>query len=357
MEREVPPRATGRSIPVDLCKAVAICGVLLIHTSAVGGYRGGVGSVPFTAALFWGSLLRCAVPVFFLCSGALLLPPEKSVTVRKVYTKYLPRILAALFFWAAAYQAFDLLLALHRTGVLAPGAIRGAVRDLLLFHHQSHLYYLHIILLVYCALPVTLVFVARAKKQELRYALILWLVLGILLPAVKGIPPLSLMTGIPQQYPMNMTYAAIGYGVLGYYLREYGAERPAKVYAALYLAGFALTFGGTLVLSLRMGRLYEGLLSGMSPGICLEAAGLFGFFTVRFRGKMSCPGAEALSRASFCIYLVHMFFLELFRDHGLSAARFSPVWSVPALSAVLLALGYLTWLLLRRIPVVRTYLI
>lgn len=49
--------------------------------------------------------------VFFLCSGALLLPPEKEVTVRRVWTKYIPRILAALLFWAAAYEGVELLRA------------------------------------------------------------------------------------------------------------------------------------------------------------------------------------------------------------------------------------------------------
>ena len=92
-----------RNVPVDAAKTAAIFGTLLIHASAAGGFAGAPGSFGWTSALFWNSLLRCAVPVFFLCSGALLLPPEKDITIRKVWTKYISRILAALFFWAAAY--------------------------------------------------------------------------------------------------------------------------------------------------------------------------------------------------------------------------------------------------------------
>lgn len=79
-----------RSVPVDAAKTAAIFGTLLIHASAAGGFAGAPGSFGWTSALFWNCLLRSAVPVFFLCSGALLLPPEKEVTVRRVWTKYIP---------------------------------------------------------------------------------------------------------------------------------------------------------------------------------------------------------------------------------------------------------------------------
>ena len=98
-------------------------------------------------------LLRSAVPVFFLCSGALLRPAEKEVTVRRVWTKYIPRILAALLFWAAAYEGVELLRGWRAAGVLERTALRQAALNLVLFHHKNHLYYLHIILLVYAVLP------------------------------------------------------------------------------------------------------------------------------------------------------------------------------------------------------------
>ena len=65
-----------RSVPVDAAKTAAIFGTLLIHASAAGGFAGAPGSFGWTSALFWNCLLRSAVPVFFLCSGALLLPPN-----------------------------------------------------------------------------------------------------------------------------------------------------------------------------------------------------------------------------------------------------------------------------------------
>ena len=346
-----------RSIPIDTAKVVAIFGTLLIHASAAGGFAGTPDSFNWISALFWNCLVRCAVPVFFLCSGALLLPPEKTVTVKTVWTKYIFRILVALLFWAAAYSGWSLLLTKLRTGVLELTALKQALRNLLLFQHKSHLYYLHIILLVYALLPITRLFAEKADAKLMRYALAVWFVLSSLLPMLRAFKPLSGLTGIPAQYAINLTWGAVGYGLLGYVLsREAGKYRP-RVFALVYLAGFAVTFGGTLVLSLRAGTLVQTLLQGNSPGVCLQAAGIYGFCVSAFSHKEKWPAAETISKASFCIYLVHLFFLDFLNARGIAAGIYPPIWMVPVLVAVMFAAGFGVWLVLRRIPVVNKYLI
>ncbi len=354
---EPSPAAPSRNVPVDLAKTLAIFGTLLIHATADGGFSWPAGSLSWTANLFWSSVLRCAVPVFFLCSGALLLPPEKEVSLRRVWGRYIPRILAALFFWAAAYALWSLFLGWRASGVLELAALRRAALDLLLFRHKSHLYYLHILLLVYAALPVTRLFAAKAGRKLLAYALGGWFVLGCLLPAARAFPPLSLVGGIPAQYALNLTWGAVGYTLLGYVLsREAPRVRPRN-FLLVYLAGLALTFGGTFFLSLFQGKLYTGFLEGFAPGVCLQAAGLYGFCVSRFHSHPPIRWAETVSRASFCVYLVHLFFLDLLVRRGISAGTLQPLWAAPALAAAVFGAGFLVWLALRRVPVVNRYLI
>ena len=346
-----------RSVPVDAAKTAAIFGTLLIHASAAGGFAGAPGSFGWTSALFWNSLLRCAVPVFFLCSGALLLPPEKDITIRKVWTKYIPRILAALFFWAAAYAGGGVLSAWRASGAPDPAALKTALADLLLFRHKNHLYYLHIILLVYALLPLTRRFVAAADRRLLRYALGIWFVLGCLAPTLKFFPPFDRLGGIPAQWPINLAWGAVGYGVLGYVLTEEAPRRRPRTFLWMYLAGTALTFGLTLIASVKTGALYQVFLQGNSPGVCLQAAGLYGLCVSLWHGRDRCPLAETVSRASFCIYLSHLFFLDLLASRGLSAGLLPPLWAVPVLALAAFAGGFAVWLALRRIPLVKTYLI
>lgn len=352
-----PTAYPGRNVPVDAAKSLAIFGVMLIHSFAVGGYAGTIGTPVWDGALFWGTVLRCAVPVFFLCSGALLLGPERKLTIRRVWSRNILRIFIALLFWASVYEGVSLLLTWRQTGVLEWSALRQAAVNVILFHHKPHLYYLHIMLLVYVLLPLTRVFTAHADRRELEYALGAWLILGIVLPILRPLRPLSLLTGIPTQYPLNLTYSSLGYTVAGFYLTRYAREHRPRFYVLLFLAGLAVTYCGTLALSIRNGELYQGLLSGSAPGVCAQALGLYGFCASRFSGWERCRWAETLSKASFCIFLTHMLALDTLQRLNLTAARFCPAISVPVVALVLLTFGYALWLVLRNIPVVNRWLI
>lgn len=205
-----------RSVSIDLIKTIAIIGVVVIHTCSLG-YQNPLMSANWLSSVFWGCLSRASVPLFFMCSGALLLDPDKPLSFKKLYTRNLPRIVLALFFWALCYKAYHLIAADN----LNTAAIVQAAKELLLFRHEYHLYFLHIMMLVYVLLPIMRVFTRHASRTELRYALILWFLLGIVYPTLRPYWPLSLLGGIPSQWMLNMTYAAIGYGLLGYYINCY----------------------------------------------------------------------------------------------------------------------------------------
>ena len=343
-----------RDRTVDVLKTIAIFGVLVIHTTAPGTSQYPQGSAAWLACVFWGSLIRFAVPVFFLCSGALLLRPEKEITLRALYGKYLLRIVLALLFWAAAYECFDLLLAAIR-GTLEPALILAAVKRLILFDHHFHLYFLHIMLLVYALLPLTRLLARHMDRTTYRYALALWALLAVLYPFLLPHWPFALLGGIPRQYAVNLTFGAVGYTLLGDYLQRHATRRPAP-YALLFAGGLGLTLALTIGLSLRHGAFYAGAWEGMSPGVAMMACGLFGLVRAcpDFARRLSF--APAVAKASFCIYLVHDFFNIIFRAVGLTLSAL-PGLTIPALSLLNLALSFLVYLLLRRIPFVRTYLL
>ena len=178
-----------------------------------------------------------------------------------------------------------------------------------------------------------------------------------MLPVLFTFWPFSLTEGTVREYSMRFTGMAVGLGVLGWLLHTQGKKLPAKCYALLYLGGFALTFFGTLALSLRRGELCWTLLQGNAPGVVLEAAGLFGLCLYGKPGARGRAVTTALSKASFCIYLVHLFFLDLLMKAGYYTGALDPVWSAPAETVVLVACGFVTWLVLRKVPLVKRYLI
>lgn len=336
---------------MDLLKAFAITGVILIHVSA-GGFSCPVGSFDWFSALFWGSVSRASVPIFLMLTGALMLDPARELTIRRLWLQKIPRLLAALLVWALIYRLWQ--MAFYDGGITAAGTA-DAVRHVLAFHHQNHLYYLHIALLVYALLPVTRLIAAHADRHTLEYLLILWVALGIVYPAGKEIWPLTLLYGIPTQYGLNLAYASVGYGFLGWYLRQY-AVRPG-IWALTAGAGFLIVFGGTAALSLRDGCLNETLLEGASPGTALLAAGICGWVFSALRKSQPPPALRTLSRSSFCVYLVHLLpYWELGRL-GLSAVTGPCLLFIPLTAAAVLACSLTAWAILSHIPVVRKWLV
>ncbi len=343
----------GRSCAIDLVKAWAIFGVLVIHTTSSWGYQGEVGSFSWGCSLFWGSLCRASVPLFFMCSGALMLPPERELPLQKLFARYLPRLAAAMAVWAMGYK----VVYLAEEGGLSAGGVIQAAKEVALFRQEYHFYYLHIILLFYLCLPVMRVFTAHAGKRQFEYALAVWFLLGILYPTVIDQWPFARMGGIARQWRMNMTYAAMGYGLLGHYLQKYRLK--PWLCGALAAAGLGVVFGGTWVRSAQQGSLSDQYLQGMSWGVCLLGAGIFGLSHAlqgRAPGWLR-GGAAWLSKASFCIYLSHVLFIHWFIRWGLDLA-FCGTWASVPLTALLVgAASCGVYLVLARIPVVNRWLL
>ena len=342
-----------RDAAVDFIKAIAILGVVIIHAST-SAYSQPVGSFPWYSAVLWGSVSRASVPLFLMCTGALFLGPERELTGKKLWLRYIPRLLAALFVWAAVYKLYHLAA----TGALSPGSLLTAGKELLLFQHESHLYYLHIALLVYAFLPLTRLLTCRGGKRLMEYFLLFWFALGILYPTVISFWPFRLLSGIPLQWRINMTWAAIGYGVLGYYLKRYPVKRGWAI--GSLAVGFALVFGLTAMVSRNKGTLDTQFWEGMSVGVCLMAAGIFALFyslPAPFASGRPASGARFLAKASFCVYLCHMLFLTFIRNRGLDGNWPTPLVGIPLLAGVTLLASLLVYGILSRIPWVKRWLI
>ena len=87
-------------------RAIACIAIVILHTF----YAASVYAPDHTAriaALTTRNLMMWAVPCFVMVSGALLLDPAREVTYRKIFRKYIPRVLAALVLFSVVFQIFD----------------------------------------------------------------------------------------------------------------------------------------------------------------------------------------------------------------------------------------------------------
>lgn len=335
---------TTRKISIDLVKTAAIFGVIVIHCGGNCLY-GDVRTARFALTVIIESAVRGSVPLFFMCSGALFLGLCKPIGIKRLYVHSIPRLVAAMLFWAMLYKLTEL------PALTVPAILRG-IKDVLLFRQEFHLYFIHILLLVYALVPVTRAFLRGAKRRDILYFLLLWFLLGIVYPTVSRFWPFSELSGIPAQWRLNMTWAAVGYGVLGIFLWENRPPRPAS--ALLFLAGFLFTLLATLISSRRSGQFVSAYFEGMTVGPCLMAAGFFGFCLDVRLGEQAEKLCRRVSDASFCVYLVHILFLKIMQK--LFGIISSPLLIFP-LSAAVFALSMGVWFLLSKVPVVNRWIV
>ena len=74
---------SGRSGSIDLTKCMATCAVLMIHCSANRYQLFTVGSLDWLTVLFWNGTCKWAVPVFLMCSGALMNDPQRELPLNR----------------------------------------------------------------------------------------------------------------------------------------------------------------------------------------------------------------------------------------------------------------------------------
>ncbi len=326
----------------DFLRCLAALAVVVIHCTGSALVSWAPDSRTFLALNLLDGLCRWAVPMFAMLSGMFLLDPERPMS-RQRWLGHLGRVALAFLIWGSFYALWD-----ARAAHFGAERLLEALISLVTGRLHEHLWFLPMLLGLYLLIPPLRALVRGASRRTLWYAVGLWgaattlQMLFSLLPAASGSPWVWLldlrgMTGYP------------GYFLLGYLLKTCRpSRRQAAAVYALGAAGAVVTIWGTQAISQAAGAFRDPFYAYLTPNTLFVAAALFLLARRLDLGKAAIWGK--LSGLTFGVYLVHLFFLELFRDLGFP----DPAWhSVPAvliqIPAVLAAALAATWVL-RHIP-------
>lgn len=339
----------NRNISIDLVKAVAIIFVVVIHSCT---FSFPVSSNEWSVSLFYRALSGSAVPLFLMASGGILLNPQKEISLKKLYFKNILRIALAMFFWGFAYKIWHL----YEISAVSLENVLLSVKELFFFNQEFHFYYMHIILIVYVFLPVTRIIIANSSKKQLEYLLAVWFIFAIVYPTVWRYSPFNEFGGMTTMYGINLTYASIGYGVLGYYLLKHPFSK--WISAIIFIAGFLMTFVLTYYKSNECDALYEHFLAGNGVPVCLMAIGFFSFVQkTNIKKRVVVKTISYVSKASFCVYLIHILVMYILKKNGINT-KFAPViFSIPAYAISIFSISVFAYFILSKIPLIKKWLI
>ena len=325
---------------IDWMRVAACLMVMVVHSTEPF-YLGGEGSRILTEgdaywASFFDSFVRACVPLFVVASSYLQFPLHYSTG--KFLRRRALRVLVPFICWTIVYA-------------LVWGEPVENFRSLLLnFNYAAgHLWFVYMLVGIYLLMPMLSPWAERVGKRELQFYLLLCFA-TTLIPFVRALaadgaaPVIYGPTGIPNRalYPLWgeaswNTYGLfyylsgfIGYLLLGLYLRRFVGNlswgKTLAVALPAWLAGFAICFGGFIVLVMNdAGGQFPiegptGLATAWETTWINDTAGVFlmtiGWILV-FR-KINAGGwfyrtvLLPISKASYGMYLCHMIALAFF---------------------------------------------
>ncbi len=332
---------------LTLLRCLAAFLVILVHVSAYGFYSG---SEHWLLSVIYNSLGRNAVPVFFMISGALMIPREEAL--KDWALKGLRRVLIPYCFWAFAYVLF-VMLTENRRDVSLNIALAAPY-----YHLPFMLHYLS----YYLALPLLRGFwnhsgSRRGVKLYVAAASLVFMVLSDFLPQLLGRSILSLSLITAPQYAAFALFGAFLWGSRrGSVLNDpetvtRSKRRNAFLWLLLTLAGMGLTVFFTWRTTRRVQSPSESFFVYSSPFIVASAAGLFLFFRdLGLKDMRNIRRYEWASAHTFRVYLIHPMLLTLLIRfaHITWNLFFPPIW-IPVYSALLYLLCLLISALIEKL--------
>lgn len=150
-------------------RAIACIGVVLLHTYFCAVLQWNPGKSESVMSMMVRNCMLWAVPCFIMVTGALLLNPEKAITLKDIYGRYIRRALWALVLFSFIFALFD--FALDGTMGFGKMLVNWAVN---LFTGGSwlHMWYLYMLIGLYVLLPVFRAIVKNADDQTLKYTIL-----------------------------------------------------------------------------------------------------------------------------------------------------------------------------------------
>jgi surface polysaccharide O-acyltransferase-like enzyme len=343
-----------RIIYLDLLRIVGVFAVIVLHVAAAQWYITPVVSYQWQIMNVFESLTRFCVPLMIMISGVFFLDPDKMLTIKQLYHKYILRIVVAFLFWSLVYAVVNLVGDYQQTGVID---WLGLLKQVVLGRY--HLTFLYYLVGLYMIVPVL-----RAVTKDLKlsmYYVLLFFSLSLVPNALKAIPFLSAAVSL---FMNKFSFSLVGYAgymVAGYYLSKVVLSRNHRV--LIYGLGVVSVFYTMVMTSwfsieqlVATSNWYGYLL----PTTFLTTCAIFVWFKERFGGRMDIPYAPFISRLanlSFGVYLVHDLFNILLKQLKITVVMFNPVISIPLFALGIYLLSVTVSYGLSKIPFVRKYLV
>lgn len=341
-----------RTIYFDYLRVFATFAVILLHLAGQNWNNADVNSFNWQVFNVYDSIVRWAVPVFVMISGALFL--ERSISLKKIYLKYVVRLFISFYVWSLIYI------------LLADTPLSLFEKATLLVSGHFHMWFIPMMAGLYICTPF---FKIVANDERItKYYLCLAFLLSSLIPTIviliNDFTDSVFINGIASAIKISAQsmkiYAVTGYAgyfILGYYLNNKDLTKyQRRIIYILGIVGFVLTIVLTYMNAIKLQKPNENYYDFFSVNVLLESIAVFVFFKYR-KFKANNLIAE-LSKNSYGVYLVHALIMEILSLHfGINTFSYNAVIAVPGIGMIVFITSHLISLILNHIPYINKYIV
>lgn len=324
----------AREYYIDIARVFSMVSVILIHVGAINWYDAPFSLYPWGVMNLFDLMARYCVPVFLMISGYIFLDPVRNISVKKIYTRYLPRLIAAFFFWSFLYALITSGFLTQRT--LGNGVGMQLLKDTFWGHY--HMWYMYLIVAFYIITPALRPI--AANRKAMKYFLIISYIFSYLIPTIQMIPFIYEHTA---RYTGRLELSFIS-GYVFYYLAGYyfGSEdftrRDKKIIYTLGVIGFVFAVVCTSAYVIINQYPDSSFHEYYTAGVPLYSLAAFLCFKDLYKNvNENTKGMKVimwLSKMSFGVYMAHDFGLIVFKKIGLTPSICTPFISMPLLTVL-----------------------
>ncbi|MBQ9649893.1 MAG: acyltransferase family protein [Prevotella sp.] len=341
-----------RIIAFDVLRFLAAYGVILYHAPGGNMWFEGFPLLGWNITCTYFSLVRWCVPTFVMISGALFLDINKQLSVKRLYSKNVVRIVYAYLFWSLVF-------------VMITPELRTNIKDVIIgvFRGPLYLWFLKMLFGLYVIIPL-LREIVRNKKVEEYFLLFTFVTVNVIPFCIEIIgrisgPVMELLVDSIRESNLDKVMGFSGYFVLGHYLHNrIFSDKQAHIIYLLAIIGFLCVVTGTYTYSHVINYPDNFILDMMTPFNVFETVAVF-VFAKRHFIKYS-PSVTRwildLSACSFGIYLVHPIILGKLRPFfDFDPNSYWPLLGIPLLTLIVFIVAYAIIKVMKLIPILGKY--
>lgn len=332
---------------LDILRIMAVIAVILLHASSQNISLYLPSTIEWNIFSFFKKISSFGVPLFCCISGSLFLNKNKYIDIKRLYSHNILKIIVAYICWSSFYA-------------LTSYEVKNVSEFiLLLINGHFHMWFLVMIVGFYIIVPI----LREITKNEIieKYFLFVSFAFTFVFPFLLKISKFNYLFGLLyNNASFFITLGYTSYFVLGDFLNNTNLDRTKRI--IIYILGIASLFVSMLYTYYTYDSSDVLAINGSLPLYQLfETIAVFVFVKYYFKNRILSVQREKLlqkiSKATFGIYLVHVFVMDTLRKVGISTITFNAFPSLLLVTLLTTVISLVISLLLNRISIANKYIV